>query len=90
MCIELNDKIGVYIHNKDEIKFKDNTEDKEVVVPFIRTILLDMRAEKELEPSDFENYDLFVFGGILGDHPPQDRTKELRNEGFEIRKLTKI
>lgn len=49
-----------------------------------------MRAEKELEPSDFDNYDSFIFGGILGDHPPQDRTKELRNEGFELRKLTKI
>ena len=70
--------------------FHDSIANKEVVVPFKRTILLDMRAEKVLEPSDFEKYDLFVFGGILGDHPPQDRTKELRNEGFELRKLTKI
>jgi len=70
ICIELKEKIGNYIKNREEMHFYDSIDNKEIVVPFKRTILLDMRAEKVLEPSDFENYDLFVFGGILGDHPP--------------------
>jgi ribosome biogenesis SPOUT family RNA methylase Rps3 len=34
--------------------------------------LLDMDAEKELSPND--NFENLVFGGILGDDPPQKRT----------------
>ncbi len=34
--------------------------------------LLDMDAEKELSPKD--NFDYLIFGGILGDDPPQKRT----------------
>jgi len=49
--------------------------------------LLDMRAEKTLDSKDIENFDYFLFGGILGDHPPKDRTKALRDQGYEIRKL---
>lgn len=44
-----------------------------------RVCLLDPRAKTDLEPSDAQTYDYFVFGGILGDHPPRDRTKELMN-----------
>ncbi len=36
--------------------------------------LLDMGAEKELSSSD--NFDYLVFGGILGDNPPRERTKK--------------
>lgn len=44
----------------------------------LRTCLLDPRATEELEPADAAAFDYFVFGGILGDHPPRDRTGELR------------
>lgn len=43
-----------------------------------RVCLLDPRATQDLEPADASKFDYFVFGGILGDHPPRDRTKELK------------
>ncbi|CCD26279.1 protein-arginine N-methyltransferase SFM1 NDAI_0H01050 [Naumovozyma dairenensis CBS 421] len=43
-----------------------------------RVCLLDPRAEIDLKPSDVNEFDYFVFGGILGDHPPRDRTSELK------------
>ncbi|CAI4064541.1 hypothetical protein SUVZ_08G0680 [Saccharomyces uvarum] len=43
-----------------------------------RVCLLDPRAAIDLQPEDAEKFDYFVFGGILGDHPPRDRTKELK------------
>lgn len=49
--------------------------------------LLDLRATKVLSPEDSDQFDLFVFGGILGDHPPRDRTKQLRNPIFTFRHL---
>ncbi|OBA16632.1 uncharacterized protein OGAPODRAFT_16220, partial [Ogataea polymorpha] len=39
-----------------------------------RLCLLDPRAEIDLQPTDKESFDFFIFGGILGDHPPRDRT----------------
>merc|ERR1712137_1178084 len=56
-------------------------------VPFARICLLDMRAEKELAPEDKDEFDAFIFGGILGDHPPRDRTFGLRKEGYTLRHL---
>ncbi|CEP22407.1 unnamed protein product [Cyberlindnera jadinii] len=53
-----------------------------------RVCLLDPSAEKDLVPGESEAFDYFVFGGILGDHPPRDRTGELRRKyGFEGRRL---
>lgn len=45
-----------------------------------RVCLLDPRAKTDLVPQDSLQYDYFVFGGILGDHPPRDRTKELMEQ----------
>ncbi|SCU94225.1 LADA_0G07316g1_1 [Lachancea dasiensis] len=42
-----------------------------------RVCLLDPRAKEDLQPRDANDFDYFVFGGILGDHPPRDRTTEL-------------
>lgn len=42
--------------------------------------LLDPRAEIDLQPSDTANFKYFIFGGILGDHPPRDRTGELKKK----------
>ena len=45
-----------------------------------RVCLLDPRAKTDLVPADAQQYDYFVFGGILGDHPPRDRTRELMEQ----------
>ncbi|CAG8949810.1 hypothetical protein HYFRA_00004134 [Hymenoscyphus fraxineus] len=52
-----------------------------------RVCLLDPAASKELSPEDGDNFDIFLFGGILGDDPPRDRTSELRKKGYENRRL---
>ena len=64
--------------------------------------LLDPAAKKELGPDDNVKFDVFLFGGILGDDPPRgkserdplralltwiDRTSQLRKQGFEGRRL---
>ena len=52
-----------------------------------RVCLLDPAAKQELSPSDAEAFDVFLFGGILGDDPPRDRTSELRRKGYAGRRL---
>ncbi|EFQ29020.1 hypothetical protein CGRA01v4_11376 [Colletotrichum graminicola] len=52
-----------------------------------RVCLLDPAAASDLSPDDGEKFDAFLFGGILGDDPPRDRTSELRKKGFEGRRL---
>ncbi len=38
--------------------------------------ILDPAASETLEPKDKQQFDYFVFGGVLGDWPPQHRTKK--------------
>lgn len=45
----------------------------------------DMRAEKTLTTED--NFEYLVVGGVLGDHPPRDRAKYLREQGYQLRNL---
>lgn len=52
-----------------------------------KVCLLDPAAEKDLSPADGEEFEAFLFGGILGDDPPRDRTSELRKKGFTGRRL---
>ncbi|KAK3673788.1 hypothetical protein LTR78_006342 [Recurvomyces mirabilis] len=52
-----------------------------------RVCLLDPKGEKDINPEDGDLFDVFLFGGILGDEPPRDRTGELRNKGFVGRRL---
>lgn len=40
---------------------------------------MDMRAKKELKSEEKNTFRAFIFGGILGDDPPQDRAAHLRN-----------
>lgn len=58
--------------------------------PKPRICLLDPKAEKAISPEDADEFDAFLFGGILGDDPPRDRTKELRKLGFPGRHLDKV
>lgn len=71
-----------------------------------RVCLLDPAATEKLSPKDAASFDIFLFGGILGDDPPRgkptvfllqnsllicaDRTSELRKKGFTGRKLGPI
>ena len=48
----------------------------EVVEPD-KTIILDPSADKPLRTEDFEKYRYFVIGGICGDYPQKNRTREL-------------
>ncbi|OCH94637.1 DUF431-domain-containing protein [Obba rivulosa] len=60
-------------------------------VPLERVCLLDPKAEHELAPEDGDGrFEWFLFGGILGDDPPRDRTGELRVLGFPTRHLGPI
>lgn len=61
-------------------------------VPISKVCLLDPRAERVLSPADGAPgaFEFFLFGGILGDDPPRDRTGELRQLGFETRHLGSV
>lgn len=39
-----------------------------------RVCLLDPSAKQELSPEDGDKFDVFLFGGILGDDPPRGKT----------------
>ncbi|KAL6706113.1 hypothetical protein ACN47E_006029 [Coniothyrium glycines] len=52
-----------------------------------KVCLLDPAAARDLSPDDGDNFDIFLFGGILGDDPPRDRTSELRKKGYQGRRL---
>jgi len=59
-------------------------------IPMDRICLLDMKAEKMLAPEDKQEFDVFLFGGILGDIPSKDKTSILRKEGFKSRHLGEL
>ena len=48
---------------------------------------MDMRGKEILKPSDRAIYKAFIVGGILGDNPPRDRTKSLRDLFGTLRSL---
>lgn len=61
-------------------------------VPISKVCLLDPKAPLVLSPADGAPgaFEFFLFGGILGDDPPRDRTGELRKLGFETRHLGSV
>lgn len=54
--------------------------------------ILDPYAKETLKPKDAEKFDFLLFGGILGDNPPQARTREFLSKKlkFPARNLGKI
>lgn len=68
------------------------TRDTTLYIPTAAKLcLLDPKAEFDLQPSDVGEFDYFIFGGILGDHPPKDRTGELRHKlGCPCRRLGEL
>ncbi|KAF9577296.1 hypothetical protein BGW38_007597 [Lunasporangiospora selenospora] len=59
-------------------------------IPHEKVCLLDPASPTVLCPEDADKYDFFLFGGILGDDPPRDRTGELRKLGFATRHLGEV
>lgn len=72
--------------------FEKSIED----LKFDNICVLDILAEKELISADKNNFNYFVFGGILGDNPPKKRALLLiqrlkkNNIKFETRNLGKV
>lgn len=46
-------------------------------IPVGKVIILDPTADEELRPEDLKGVEAVVIGGIMGDHPPKKRTREL-------------
>ncbi|KII91571.1 hypothetical protein PLICRDRAFT_173401 [Plicaturopsis crispa FD-325 SS-3] len=64
---------------------------KTASVPLHKVCLLDPKATEALSPEDGDGrFEWFLFGGILGDDPPRDRTAELRVLGFPTRHLGSV
>ncbi|KHO49524.1 MAG: hypothetical protein QT02_C0005G0006 [archaeon GW2011_AR9] len=59
-----------------------------------KVCVLDPEAPKMLTPLEAKKFDYFVFGGILGDHPAQKRTKKELTQQFpflvESRNIGKV
>ncbi len=49
-----------------------------------RVCLLDPKGEKDLAPEDGELFDVFLFGGILGDDPPRGKIFRRRLTVFSL------
>jgi len=73
--------VSAYKHAVLEVMQQQN-------VPLDRVCLLDPKAPEALAPEDGDGrFEWFLFGGILGDDPPRDRTADLRVLGFPTRHL---
>lgn len=79
---EENKTASGHCHSESITKIMDNEN-----ISKSRVCLLDPKAPKEISPEDINQFDYYLFGGILGDDPPRDRTKELRKFEFEGRHL---
>ncbi|KAJ8588056.1 DUF431-domain-containing protein [Rhizopogon salebrosus TDB-379] len=79
----LNESIALYqVHTQSVLELLGRKN-----IPITRVCLLDPKAKTVLAPEDCKMFDYFLFGGILGDDPPRDRTSELRQLGFPSRHL---
>ena len=87
---------------KENLIFTNVKKDKEKVeclgevreesvnnLEFEKSCILDPTAEKTLEPIDSKKFEHFIFGGVLGDNPPKERTKKHFVKTYEKRNLGK-
>jgi ribosome biogenesis SPOUT family RNA methylase Rps3 len=80
----------LYNADKTSIVLKSTEGESPIEIKMPRTCMLDMRAESTLSCKDNEIFDAYIFGGVLGDHPPRDRCKYLRDDGCTLRQLGKL
>ncbi|KAF2490998.1 DUF431-domain-containing protein [Lophium mytilinum] len=80
-------KLPENLHNVQGLKIEHRSIETIYADRKDKVCLLDPSASKELSPADGETFQIFLFGGILGDDPPRDRTSELRKKGYEGRRL---
>ena len=80
--------------NSSKLKKFGKVEPKSVVdLNLKRACLLDPKAKKMLSPPDVNNFDYFIFGGILGDFPEQGRTEKYltsKLKNVEVRNLGSV
>jgi ribosome biogenesis SPOUT family RNA methylase Rps3 len=63
---------------QEKLKALGNIEKKSVTqLNLSKACVLDPHATKLLTPEDSKKFEYFIFGGVLGDHPPRKRTEEL-------------
>eukprot|EP00921_Rhytidocystis_pertsovi_P024251 GHVQ01038981.1.p1 GENE.GHVQ01038981.1~~GHVQ01038981.1.p1 ORF type:complete len:216 (-),score=41.34 GHVQ01038981.1:984-1631(-) len=62
--------------------FKENFGQCRETFEWDRVCLIDMDAPQQLSTGDTNKFDVFVFGGILGNVPSDDRTSEVRIHKF--------
>ena len=82
------------VKGKEKLTFGKIEDERVENLKFDNICILDPNAEKALTSNDKFNY--LIFGGILGDHPPKERTKielidRFKKKGikFETRNLGK-
>ena len=78
---------GGETYNKDHSKQLSEILQSQITGDLSNICFMDMRATQVLQPSERDQFRFVVFGGILGDHPPQDRAKEFRETFSHIRQL---
>ncbi|KAH8693078.1 DUF431 domain protein [Talaromyces proteolyticus] len=71
----------------EELKVERRSVEEIFVDRKSKVCLLDPAATTELSTADGDQFEVFLFGGILGDDPPRDRTSELRQKGYTGRRL---
>jgi len=83
--------------DSDKLKKYDSVHEKRISeLNFGKICVLSQYAKRELSSNDKNNFECFVFGGILGDNPAKKRTKSIINNlkknkmNFETRNLGKI
>ena len=77
---EIVGKENLIFYNVSEEKLKPFGEvhpESVTTVDLKKACILDPLAEKTLSPEDVNNFDQFIFGGILGDDPPTEKTRNL-------------
>eukprot|EP00923_Selenidium_pygospionis_P027957 GHVN01050493.1.p2 GENE.GHVN01050493.1~~GHVN01050493.1.p2 ORF type:complete len:212 (-),score=44.52 GHVN01050493.1:131-766(-) len=68
------------------VYFEESIDDLRDVFNYDRVCLLDMDAPDPLTPSDGEAFEWYLFGGICGNVPSDDRTQEIRRFKFSGRR----